>query len=57
MADPGLLGEQAPGPQPYGAPTAVNLAFTRDAGGSPQGVIPDDLRGEARVHARFRAVR
>lgn len=55
VADPGLLGEQAPGPQPYGAATAV--AMKRDGGGSPAGVIPDDLRGEARVHARFRAVR
>ncbi len=58
VADPGLLVAPPPpgGPMPMAAGRSMNLAYAKDeaAGG---GLAPEDVRGEAVVHARFTASR
>lgn len=55
VADPGLL-EHEPGPYPRGVPVAAMMAEGLPGGEGP-GLVPEDIRGEARVHARFLATR
>ncbi|MFP5416591.1 MAG: SIMPL domain-containing protein [Actinomycetes bacterium] len=48
VADPGLLDPDSPWPQPR----VMREAMMAGAVGGP-GLVPEDIRGEARVHARF----
>lgn len=55
VADPGLLSEPGGG-EPV--PVAMAMGFARrDAAGGGGGLVPEDVHGEARVHARFVATR
>ncbi|HHU40060.1 MAG TPA: SIMPL domain-containing protein [Propionibacterium sp.] len=55
VSDPGLLVAPQPVPPRPMAGRAMALSHQEDAGGG--GLAPEDVRGEAVVHARFRASR
>ena len=56
VADPGLLvAPPGVGPAPMAAGALRSMAFKDESAGG--GVAPEDVRGEAVVHARFRATR
>lgn len=58
VADPGLLVTPTPGPGPVPmAARSVNLSYAKDESMGGGGLAPEDVRGEAVVHARFRASR
>ena len=57
VADPGLLAAEPPGGGTVPvASGAMRMSFKEDAGGGG-GLAPEDVRGEAVVHARFEAHR
>ena len=56
VADPGLLvAPPGVGPAPMAAGALRSMAFKDESAAG--GVAPEDVRGEAVVHARFRATR